>query len=189
MLRRRAGEGVNLPRTQGPFPFRETTAEETPFLRRRIEGRSGQRARAAHRGQDEWRGGFPDPNSCIVAGSGAYADEARLLDREWMKRASPVGVEALLGRGASLDARGGIGQTPLHVAARSSENPEIMALLLERGRVFEAGGSARPDADPRPPRRRFGSGHGPDAGVRSTSGSAGIATISFRRLPFPTREG
>ena len=71
--------------------------------------------------------------SYIVAGSGAYADEARLLDREWMKRASPVEVEELLERGAALDARDKSGVTPLHFAAQQNMNPEATSLLLELG--------------------------------------------------------
>ena len=57
--------------------------------------------------------GFPSLfKSWIVAGGCTYADEPRLLDQEWMKRASPIEAEAPLGRGAALDARDKDGPTP-----------------------------------------------------------------------------
>ena len=44
----------------------------------------------------------------------------------------------LIDRGADVNARNEHGQTPLHLAAYRSEDPEIFALLLDSGADIEA---------------------------------------------------
>lgn len=70
---------------------------------------------------------------CFAAVPGARADAPSLLSWQWMEQASRKDVAGLLDRGADIDARTERGDTPLHRAARSNENPAVVALLLGRG--------------------------------------------------------
>lgn len=59
-------------------------------------------------------------------------DRERLLDSEWMAKAEPAQVKALLDRGANLSVQTEYGVTPLHAAA-ANQNPAVVALLLDYG--------------------------------------------------------
>ncbi len=68
---------------------------------------------------------------CLVAVFAQPAFAQSLLDWDWMKQATPAAVQALLDRGANVNARAEYGVTPLHLAP-SNENPAAVALLLDR---------------------------------------------------------
>lgn len=51
---------------------------------------------------------------------------------------SPSAVKALLDAGANIDARGNVGQTPLHVAAMASDSPAVIEALVDAGADIEA---------------------------------------------------
>ena len=57
---------------------------------------------------------------------------------EYFKTATLEGVTACLDTGVDLNARGDLGVTPLHRAARYTENPDVIKALLSAGAELEA---------------------------------------------------
>ena len=58
----------------------------------------------------------------------------QLLDREFMKGATPEDIKKLLAEGADINARDKkYGATPLHFAILFNKNPEVIDVLLEAG--------------------------------------------------------
>ena len=82
------------------------------------------------------------PLSLVVLGLVAVlarpAFAQSLLDNRWISKATPAAVQALLDRGAEVNARNESGYTPLHGAAQQNENPAVLALLLDRGAEINA---------------------------------------------------
>ena len=57
----------------------------------------------------------------------------KLLEEEFWPTATVQDVEDAIASGADIHARTEEGETPLHVAARYSKTPAVVALLLDRG--------------------------------------------------------
>ena len=54
-------------------------------------------------------------------------------DWDWWDQTTPTAVQERLDHGADLTARTPLGQTPLHRAVLSNDNPAVAALLLDHG--------------------------------------------------------
>ena len=54
-------------------------------------------------------------------------------DEDWWQQATLADVQERLDQGAAANARDAATRTPLHEAARSNDNPAVLALLLDRG--------------------------------------------------------
>ena len=117
---------------------------------------------------------------CLVAGTAPSVFAQSLVDGRWMSQATPADIQALLDRGAAVNARDEHGWTPLHLAARYNANPTVATLLLDRG----ADPMARAENGYTPLHGAAGNMHGPAmAGLLLARGAA-VNARSKRGTPL-----